>query len=135
MVLEPSPETFRRMMSTIGVLGSYDGGDQGFLNRFYPDWYAMPAEHRLPVGYNIAHFIYQFLRAHPGAKAELERSVKIIHYMAQKPWQARSTLTGGSAAWWRFYHAAHPEEAGEWKARAHELEDWTFDALSSLVLQ
>lgn len=134
MVLEPSTETFRRMIDAIGTMESYDGGDQGFLNRFFHDWYAMPVEHRLPVGYNIAHFIYQFLRAHPGAKAELERSVKIIHYMVQKPWQARSTLTGGSAAWWRHYHSARPDEARGWKGAAHELEDWTFDKLASLVL-
>ncbi len=134
MLLEPSTPVFSRMLDAIGTMETYDGGDQGFLNRFFSDWYAMPIEHRLPVGYNTAHFIYQFMRGHPGAKARLENSVKIVHYMLQKPWQARSTLTGGSAAWWRCYHAAHPEEARAWKGRAHELEDWTFGRLASLVL-
>jgi alpha-N-acetylglucosamine transferase len=134
VLLEPSKETFRQMTEALGTLDSYDGGDQGFLNRFFPDWYSMPVEHRLPVGYNIAHFIYQFLLAHPGTRTDLERSVRIVHYMVQKPWQARPTLTGGSAAWWRCYHAAHPGQGKGWRGRAHELEDWTFDRLASLVL-
>jgi hypothetical protein len=134
MVVEPSRRTFDRMMSAVAVTPSYDGGDQGFLNGFFDDWYGMPAAHRLPVGYNVPNFIYQFMQAHPGPREELDRTVKIIHYLVQKPWQARSTLTGASAAWWRCYHAAHPDEATTWKGRAHELEDWTFDRLTSLVL-
>jgi alpha-N-acetylglucosamine transferase len=134
MVLEPARETFRRMAEAIGVTDSYDGGDQGFLNQFFPDWYGMAIEHRLPVGYNTAHFIYQFMRAHHGARAELEDKVKIIHYLVQKPWKVRSTLTGGSAAWWQSYNLAHPEGTRGWKDRAHDLEDWTFDRLAALVL-
>jgi hypothetical protein len=135
MVLEPAAETFARMVAAMGVTQSYDGGDQGFLNRFFPDWYAMPVEHRLPIGYNTAHFIYQFLRAHPGTRAELEGKVKIIHYLVQKPWQARSTLTGGSAAWWQIYkNGGLTEHVHGWRDRAHDLEDWTFDKLAALVL-
>lgn len=134
MVLEPSHETFGRMMEALAALGTYDGGDQGFLNSFFGDWYAMPVEHRLPVGYNMAHFIYQFLRGHPTLAASLERDAKIIHYMVQKPWQARTTLTGGSAAWWKMYFEAHPEKAKEWKSKVHLFEDWTFDHLVTLVL-
>ncbi|HSO39064.1 MAG TPA: glycosyltransferase family 8 protein [Labilithrix sp.] len=134
MVLEPSADTFGRMIEALAVAGTYDGGDQGFLNTFYADWYAMPVEHRLPVGYNMAHFIYQFLRGHPTLKATLERDAKIIHYMVQKPWQAKTTLTGGSAAWWHMYFEAHPEKAHEWKEKVHEFEDWSFDHLAALVL-
>jgi alpha-N-acetylglucosamine transferase len=134
MVLEPSSDTFQRMTQALALYGSYDGGDQGFLNTFFPDWYAMPAEHRLPVGYNMAHFIYQFLRGHQSLKAKLERDVKILHYMVQKPWQSGLTLTGGSAAWWKTYYMAHPEKAGPWQKHVHTLEDWSFDKLASLVL-
>lgn len=134
MVLEPSSDTFRRMIDELAVAGSYDGGDQGFLNTFFADWYAMPVMHRLPVGYNMAHFIYQFLRGHPTLKETLERETKIVHYMVQKPWEAKATLTGGSEAWWRVYFAAHPEQAQAWKEKVHAFEDWTFDHLASLVL-
>jgi len=134
MVLEPSADTFRRMLEALAIAGTYDGGDQGFLNTFFADWYAMPVEHRLPVGYNMAHFIYQFLRGHPTLKATLERDAKILHYMVQKPWQAKTTLTGGSEAWWHFYFEAHPEKARDWKVKMHALEDWSFDHLCGLVL-
>jgi alpha-N-acetylglucosamine transferase len=134
MVIEPSHFTFERMMTSLSSAGSYDGGDQGFLNEFFPDWYAMPVEHRLPVGYNMAHFIYQFLRGHPSLRSVLERDVKIVHYMVQKPWQAKATLTGGSQAWWGMYFRAHPEKGAAWKGNLHAFEDWTFDHLASLVL-
>ena len=135
MVLQPSETTFRRMVAALAVAETYDGGDQGFLNTFYPDWYAMPVQHRLPVGYNMAHFLYQFLRGHSVLKASLERETKIVHYMVQKPWQVRATLTGGSEAWWNMYFRAHPEKAKRWKDRVHAFEDWTFDHLASLVLE
>lgn len=134
MLLEPALDTFRQMTEALADAGSYDGGDQGFLNTFFPDWYSMPAEHRLPVGYNMAHFIFQFLRGHPTLKEKLEREARVIHYMVQKPWQARATLTGGSEAWWKMYFQAHPEKAHAWSDKVHAFEDWTFDHLSSLVL-
>jgi alpha-N-acetylglucosamine transferase len=134
MVLEPSTDTFQSMMETLSVADSYDGGDQGFLNTFFANWYTMPVEHRLPVGYNMAHFCYQFLRGHATLKATLERETKIVHYMLQKPWQTRTTLTGGSEAWWHMYFQAHPEKAHAWREKVHAFEDWTFDHLTSLVL-
>jgi glycogenin len=134
MVLQPSKETFARMVGALSDSPSYDGGDQGFLNTFFSDWYAMPAAHRLPAGYNLPNFIHQFANGHPNLKATLAREAKILHYMVQKPWQAPSTLTGGSAAWWSRYFEAHPEKARVWKDRIHEIEDWTFDKLAALVL-
>lgn len=134
MVLEPSEDTFARMMVALSASGTYDGGDQGFLNSFYPDWYAMPVEHRLPVGYNMAHFIYQFLRGHETLKSTLERDAKIVHYMLQKPWSAKTTLTGGSSAWWRTYFDLHPEASASWKDEVHQIEDWTFDHFISKLL-
>jgi glycogenin len=135
MVVAPSRKTFADMRTALVTHGSYDGGDQGFLNTFFPDWYAMPIQHRLPVGYNMAHFIYQFLRGHPALKAKLERETKIVHYMVQKPWQARLTMTGGSAAWWSTFVDAHPEKASKWRAEVHAMEDWTFDKLAALVVE
>lgn len=134
MVIPPSHETFDAMVEALSVAPSYDGGDQGFLNAFYADWYAMPAVNRLPVGYNVASFIYQFAHGHPSLQATLAREAKILHYMVQKPWQAKSTLTGGSEAWWKMYFDAHPEKARAWKGRVHAIEDWTFDKLAALVL-
>ncbi len=127
MVIEPHPETFAHMQEVLFCAQSYDGGDQGFLNSFYPDWYAWPVEHRLPAGYNLHHFIYQFLHGHPGLASHIEGKVKILHYTLQKPWRSKPTLTGASAAWWDMYFGVHPEQQSSWKQRLHEAEDWSFE--------
>jgi glycogenin glucosyltransferase len=135
MVLDPSRDTFARMMDKLANEPSYDGGDQGFLNNFYPDWWAMPVAHRLPAGYNLHHFIYQFLRGHPVLKHTLEQEARVVHYTVQKPWLATATLTGGSEVWWNAYYGAHPEEDAPWKHKVHELEDLTFDRAVEKVVK
>jgi len=134
LVIEPKRALFARMMDQLLTSESYDGGDQGFLNTFFPDWYSGPAAHRLPAGYNLHQFIFQFLRAHPALMPQLEREAKIIHYTVQKPWLSTSTLAGGSEAWWDMYFDAHPEEASGWRRRVHAIEDWSFDKMLRTVL-
>ena len=55
MVLQPSVATFMSMVDQLGRTGTYDGGDQGFLNQFF-HWYQLPVEQRLPIGFNLHHF-------------------------------------------------------------------------------
>lgn len=128
MVLEPSADAFGAMLDRLGSETSYDGGDQGFLNRFYPDWYALPVAHRLPAGYNLHHFVFQFLSAHPSLAQGLRDEVFVVHYTLQKPWRA-ATFSGGSSLWWKAYFGAHPEQDAAWKRRIHQLEDWSFDSV------
>lgn len=127
MVLDPSRLTFRRMVERLSNEANYDGGDQGFLNRFYPDWYAMPESHRLPMGYNMATFSYQFMHAHPLLKDAVEKEIRIIHYMLQKPWQTRALVTGGAEVWWELYFQIHPQQGARWRQRMHALEDLAFE--------
>jgi len=135
MVIEPSAETFERMLNALWDTPSYDGGDQGFLNVLYADWFARDVSHRLPAGYNLQNFIFQFLHGHPSLKDALLREAKVIHYSVQKPWLAKPTLTGGSEAWWNAYFGVHPEKANEWKRRWHAMEDWTFDHAVAAILK
>jgi glycogenin glucosyltransferase len=130
MVLDPSRGTFDRMVHALSTAESYDGGDQGFLNIFFEGWYAMPVAHRLPVGYNMAHFIYQFMHAHQSTWDKLRHEIKIVHYVVQKPWQAKSTLSGASEMWWDTYFQVHPEKASEVMHHVHEMEDRSFDFLT-----
>ena len=134
MVLDPSEDTFDRMVHALGQQPSYDGGDQGFLNLFFEGWYARPVEYRLPVGYNVAHFIYQFMHSHASAWKNLQHEIKIVHYLVQKPWKSRPTLTGASDVWWSAYFGVHPEKAASLKHRLHEAEDWSFEALTHLLV-
>ncbi len=133
MVLAPSQRTFDRMVKALSSADSYDGGDQGFLNSYFENWYGMSVEHRLPAGYNMHHFVYQFLQAHSSVCKELDKEIKILHYTLQKPWIGKATVSGGSEVWWRVYFDAHPEEDASWKRKLHSLEDWSFDAVVSAL--
>ena len=127
MVLEPSRDKLARMLEKLAAAPSYDGGDQGFLNGFFGDWYTGPAERRLPTWYNLPNFIYQFMHGHPSLRGEVEREAKVIHYLVQKPWQSASTVTGASELWWNAYLDVHPELDSGWKRRLHAIEDRSFD--------
>jgi glycogenin len=126
MVLEPSRDKLARMMEKLAQAPTYDGGDQGFLNEFFGDWYTGPADRRLPTWYNLPNFIYQFMQGHPSLRAQVEREAKVVHYLVQKPWQSASTVTGGSELWWNAYLGVHPELDSAWKRRLHAIEDGSF---------
>jgi glycogenin glucosyltransferase len=128
MVVEPSAGLFAALHEALRTVGSYDGGDQGFLNEMVPDWYARPVEYRLPAGYNMHHFVFQFLLAHDSLKERVADEVRIVHFTLQKPWQGL-TISGGAEMWWKFFFDAHPEEDASWRRQVHKLEDWSFDSL------
>ncbi len=127
MVLEPSREKLARMTAKLAGSRTYDGGDQGFLNEFFGDWYTGPGDRRLPTWYNLPNFIYQFMHGHPSLRREAEQQAKIIHYMVQKPWDAAPVVTGGSELWWNAYLGVHPELDSGWKRQLHAIEDSSFD--------
>jgi glycogenin glucosyltransferase len=74
LVVEPDKRLFERMLESLLTSESYDGGDQGFLNTFFPDWYTGPAARRLPAGYNL----HQFFDAHPEQASGWRRRVHAI---------------------------------------------------------
>ena len=132
MVLDPSPELFVKLMTALEAAPTYDGGDQGFLNSYFSDWWAMPVEHRLPAVYNIHHFIFQFMSAHPDFGKQFLADTRIVHYTLQKPWMT-FTVTGGSSVWWSKFFAAHPEGDNSWRRRLHALQDWSFENLIGVL--
>lgn len=135
LVLDPSERVFAQMLVQLDHADSYDGGDQGFLNSFYHDWYAMPVAHRLPAGYNLMHFILQFLRGHPVLRESLEQEARVIHYAIQKPWHAAPQVSGASAEWWAAYGRAHPELDAAWRQTVHRAEDRLFDQTIGLFVR
>merc|ERR1719198_172553 len=67
-------------------LPSHDGGDTGFLNSFFADWYQWPAEQRLPFRYNALRTMYWFTHANPGYW-ESVKPIKVLHFCSSpKPW-------------------------------------------------
>ena len=45
-------KVFKDMLSKIETLPTYDGGDTGFLNSYFPQWYESSSIQRLPYGFN-----------------------------------------------------------------------------------
>jgi glycogenin glucosyltransferase len=52
-VFKPSLETYRQLVQFGIEEGSFDGGDQGLLNKWFKNWRESDASHRLPFTYNM----------------------------------------------------------------------------------
>ncbi|KAL7536814.1 hypothetical protein ACHAWF_005573 [Thalassiosira exigua] len=106
MVLRPSKSVFREMMSRLPnstpgdstkPCTSYDGGDTGFLNSFYPGWFSdMPPHSRLPFGYNAQRFMHHCTyQKQPKYWDEAISDIKIIHFSSSpKPWDIKGDEAG-----------------------------------------
>lgn len=77
MVLEPSNCVFEQLMRKSFVLGSYNGGDQGFLNEFFTWW------HRLPSRTN---FLKIFKQRKGDKEHVIPGNINALHYLGYKPW-------------------------------------------------
>ncbi|KFK35602.1 hypothetical protein AALP_AA4G012800 [Arabis alpina] len=76
MVLEPSPCLFKDLIEKSLKIGSYNGGDQGFLNEIFVWW------HRLSKSVNtMKYFDEKSKRAH-----DLSENLEGVHYLGLKPW-------------------------------------------------
>ncbi len=72
---QPNAETYRDILAKIHTIDSIDGGDQGFLNKYFP------SPRKLPSEFNTLKRLY---RHHPNLyKDEL---VRVLHYVGDKPW-------------------------------------------------
>eukprot|EP00928_Gymnodinium_smaydae_P044265 TRINITY_DN29535_c0_g1_i1.p1 TRINITY_DN29535_c0_g1~~TRINITY_DN29535_c0_g1_i1.p1 ORF type:complete len:298 (+),score=58.30 TRINITY_DN29535_c0_g1_i1:52-894(+) len=103
MVLEPSRAVFADMLREMQRLPSHDGGDTGFLNAFYPNWYTWPAEQRLPFRYNALRTMYWFTHANPGYW-DAVKPIKILHFCSSpKPWDPDAKKGDLEQLWWQHY--------------------------------
>lgn len=87
MVLRPSRHIFQDMVAQVATLPSRDGSDQGFLNRYVPDWYRGDASQRLPVIYNVPQFAYVL-----GNWNTLQPEMRVLHFVGPKPWKVGTAL-------------------------------------------
>lgn len=91
LVIRPSERVFADMMEQRGKLGTYDGGDTGFLNAYFSDWYKhMPPISRLSFGYNAQRFLYKstYEKQPNYWDVAVAPDLHVIHYSSSpKPWQ------------------------------------------------
>ncbi|MGC5166998.1 hypothetical protein [Luteimicrobium sp. DT211] len=85
----PDADLFRDMMAKNGTLESYDGGDQGFLNGYFPeiDW--------LDSSYNT---LWRMLDSNPGVVGLGD--VKVLHFVGPKPWNRDPDLPESLVGLW-----------------------------------
>ncbi|PAV69847.1 hypothetical protein WR25_26080 isoform F [Diploscapter pachys] len=112
-VYAPSLETYHRLVEFAVEHGSFDGGDQGLLNEFYPDWRDLPSAHRLPFIYNMTAGAFY---TYPAAYKRYGKDTKIVHFIgAQKPWHGSSAVHQGEHyhTWKAIYnaHVAHTTDS------------------------
>jgi glycogenin glucosyltransferase len=94
MVVRPSHSVFDSMMAQASLLTSYDGGDTGFLNAYFAEWYTdMPPRARLPFGYNAQRFLYHCTHEKQPNYWDTAVDLHVIHYSSSpKPWATIGNL-------------------------------------------
>lgn len=103
MIIKPSAERFADLCQALHTLPSYDGGDTGFLNEYFGDWYSGCAASRLPYAYNCQRILYWFTHEKRPGYWDSIRDKKIIHFSSSpKPWEQTMTTVRGDLElqWW-----------------------------------
>lgn len=101
LVIKPNADIFHSMIEKISILPSYDGGDTGFLNAFFPNWYLGDYNSRLPFGYNAQRTMYWFTHEKRPGYWDSIQNLKIIHYSSSpKPWESGIKLGELELLWW-----------------------------------
>jgi len=106
LLIKPSLELFNQLKDATSRLLSYDGGDTGFLNAFFPDWFSRGSKHRLPFQFNAQRTMYYFTMKNPGYWSSIQ-PIKILHFCSSpKPWQPKALAKGLGeleTLWWKMY--------------------------------
>jgi len=85
---KPSLEKFDELLTKPFTAPSYDGGDTGFLNFCFPNWFcSKDPQARLPFGYNAQRILHWFTFKRTDGYWKAVEPLKIIHYSSSpKPW-------------------------------------------------
>lgn len=100
LLISPSNALFDELMKQTRNTVSYDGGDTGFLNSFFDDWYSYPREGRLSFKYNAQRFMHQCTYDKQPKYWDVGvGNIAIIHYSSSpKPWQDNDGAENGDAS-------------------------------------
>ncbi|CAF0916539.1 unnamed protein product, partial [Didymodactylos carnosus] len=84
-VFKPSKDTFQKLVTFASEQGSFDGGDQGLLNKFFSSWPRSDISRHLPFTYNVtSNTFYSYVPA----INQFRSDIRIVHFAGTlKPWQ------------------------------------------------
>jgi len=101
LVLQPDMNLFSDMMAALQTTRSYDGGDTGFLNAFFPQWFTAPSQNRLPFSYNAQRTLFWMTHDSQPGYWDSIGPVKVIHYSSHpKPWLDSTKKGDLEMLWW-----------------------------------
>lgn len=104
MVLRPCQRTFEAMLKLAPSAPSHDGGDTGFLNTFFSQWYLGPPATRLPFRYNAQRTLYWMTSARQPGYWDIVKPIKVLHFSSNpKPWDCVSKKGELEMLWWDYY--------------------------------
>ncbi|GAB5364272.1 hypothetical protein AAMO2058_000955600 [Amorphochlora amoebiformis] len=120
LVLRPDLEVFGALLRRVGGNAiSYDGGDTGFLNHCFPDWFHWPRENRLSFGFNAQRTLHWFTYKNNPNYWDIAvcPDLHILHFSSSpKPWTLgqddRRREHPLERVWWQHHREMHEERKG-----------------------
>jgi glycogenin len=105
--LDSDGNTLRDMISKLSELGTYDGGDTGFLNNYFADWFERPPSARLPFRYNAQRTMHWLTFDKQPGYWERCKPIAILHFSSSpKPWQVANKKGELELIWWQHFMEA-----------------------------
>jgi glycogenin glucosyltransferase len=91
-------------MKKAQALTSYDGGDTGFLNAYFPHWFQWDSQSRLPFRFNAQRTMYWLVNDKNPGYWNAIGSIKILHFSSNpKPWENPMKKGDLEMLWWQLY--------------------------------
>ncbi|KAH9195776.1 hypothetical protein AeNC1_002239 [Aphanomyces euteiches] len=104
LLLHPNAELFQRLVSQSAQFQSYDGGDTGYLNAVFPDWYTYDAKARLPFAYNAQRTMHWLTYAKKPGYWDAVGDAKVLHCSSSpKPWESPDKKGDLEMLWWQYF--------------------------------
>ena len=96
------------MISRLAELGTYDGGDTGFLNLFFPNWWhSSPPAARLPFRYNAQRTLHWFTYSQQPGYWDVCKPIAVLHFSSSpKPWECPEKKGELELIWWEHFASA-----------------------------
>jgi glycogenin len=118
MVVEPNAALYADMLVQLPKLYKPNGGDQDFLNAYYPDWPQQPEKH-LDHGYNLFHIhLDRYAQRHGYQLRGQHNPVKVIHYVGEhKPWLIKAAIAA-QQQWTLKNQVTALKESARWVLRS-----------------
>jgi Glycosyl transferase family 8 len=94
MVIEPAFSLYDDMIAQLAALYNPAGGDQDFLQAYYPDWADRPELH-LDHGYNLFHtHLDRYQQLFGYQINDAQKPVKVVHFIGEyKPWLIKAEIS------------------------------------------